>query len=457
MAVTYWCEAAWLPPGEVARGVVVDTVGARVNVVRRDVPAPPAGARRLRGLVLPGLANTHSHAFHRALRGRTHGSRGDFWTWRDRMYEVAARLDPDSYLALARAAYAEMALAGMTAVGEFHYLHHGRDGTPYGEPGAMSHALVQAVRDAGLRVALLDTCYLTGGIEAPLQGPQVRFGDGDADRWAARADEVASRYEHSEDVVPAAAIHSVRAVPRDQVPAVAAWAAGRAAPLHFHLSEQRAENTGCARAYGRTPTQVMADGGALGPRATAVHATHVGDADVALLGRSGTGVCLCPTTERDLADGIGPARRLYEAGSTVSVGSDSHAVVDGFEEARAIELHERLVTEERGHWSTARLLAAATTAGHTSLGFPEAGAIAPGAWADLVAVRLDSVRTAGARLHGPGGTSADATADSVVFAATAADVTDVVASGRRIVTDGVHLLGDVGELLRTAIETVTRW
>ena len=175
-----------------------------------------------------------------------------------------------------------------------------------------------------------------------------------------------------------------------------------------------------------------------------VHATHLTRADIALLGGSGTAVCLCPTTERDLADGIGPARRLREAGSPLTLGSDSHAVVDLFEEARAVELDERLATESRGHWTAAELLTAATSAGHASLGFPEGGLLVPGAWADLVAVRLDSVRTAGG---GP-------TAETVVFAATAADVVDVVASGRRVVTGGEHHLGDVGALLGAAVARV---
>ncbi|MER7361387.1 amidohydrolase family protein, partial [Nonomuraea wenchangensis] len=185
MSLTYWCEQAWLPDG-VAEGVLVVVEGDRITRIGQG--PPPPGAERLAGLTVPGLANAHSHAFHRALRGVAQEGKGDFWTWRERMYDVAARLDPDSYLRLATAVYAEMALAGVTCVGEFHYLHHGPDGTPYDDPNTMGHALVQAARAAGLRVTLLDTCYLTGGIGAPLSGPQVRFGDGDAERWAARAD-----------------------------------------------------------------------------------------------------------------------------------------------------------------------------------------------------------------------------------------------------------------------------
>jgi formiminoglutamate deiminase len=445
---TYHCERAWLPPGRAAADVRVVVDGARISAVEEHAVRAP-GDVPLAGIVLPGLANAHSHAFHRALRGRTQagaGGRGSFWTWRTAMYAVAEALDPDSYMELARAAYAEMALAGITCVGEFHYLHHAPDGARYDDGNAMGEALLVAAREAGLRIALLDACYLTGGIGSPLDGVQRRFGDGDAARWAARVRDLAAAHAGDEDVVVGAAVHSVRAVPREQVGEVAALSHLLSAPLHAHLSEQVAENDACRAAYGMTPTALLHEAGALGPRSTAVHATHLDDADIDLLGGSQTAVCMCPTTERDLADGVGPARRLWAAGSPVSLGTDSHAVVDLFEEARAVELDERLATRARGHWSAVELLDAATRAGHAGLGYPDAGSIAPGARADLVAVRLDSVRTAG----GAAGTPAD----TVVFAASGADVTDVVASGQRIVEGSRHVLGDVGALLGAAISAV---
>jgi formiminoglutamate deiminase len=436
----YLAEYAWLGGEYAEPGVLIEVDGARITAVTADAVAP-AGATRLPGLTLPGLANAHSHAFHRALRGRTHTDRGTFWSWRKGMYALANRLDPDNYYALARATYAEMALAGITCVGEFHYLHHSPTGAPYADPNAMGAALIQAAGDAGIRITLLDTCYLTSTVGGqPLDGPQRRFGDGDAARWAARASTIATA-PHART---GAAIHSVRAVPADQLATVAGWAASRRAPLHFHLSEQRGENDACLAHHGRTPTEVLADGGALGPGSTAVHATHLTDLDRAELGDTDTVVCLCPTTERDLADGIGPARALADAGSPLCLGSDSHAVIDLFEEARAVELNERLRTERRGHFGAAELLRAASATGHAALGWDDAGVIAPGARADLVTVGLDTVRTAGVE-PGP----------MVVFAAGAADVSHVVVDGRVIVRDGVHTSVDVPAELVRAIGALT--
>ncbi len=442
-------ELAWLPGG-VQADVLIQSAGDRLTAVTPGVPAAavPAGATRLAGLTLPGLANAHSHAFHRALRGATQAGHGTFWTWRDLMYEVAARLTPASYLDLATAVYAEMALAGVTCVGEFHYLHHQAGGAPYADPNEMGLALIEAAGRAGLRMTLLDTCYLSGGLRPdgaplPLTGVQQRFGDGDADAWAERA----SALPAGPAARPGAAIHSVRAVPPGQLGPVVTWARQRGAPLHVHLSEQRAENEACLAAYGRTPAGVLHQADALGPRTTAVHATHLSAADLALLGRTGSYACFCPTTEADLADGIGPARALAAAGSALTVGSDSQAVIDLFEEARRIELGERLVTQERGHFTAARLAAAATADGHASLGWPDAGQLAAGWLADLVTVSLETPRTAG--------TTAAHALESVMLSATAADVREVVTGGRTVVRDGQHVLvEDVPGALATAIAAV---
>src|ERR1700761_8912763 len=237
-------ELAWLPGG-VRRDVLIEAAGDRFTTVTPGVPseAVPAAVTKLAGLTLPGLANAHSHAFHRGLRGIVQADQGTFWTWREQMYRLAAGLDPDRYYALARAVYAEMALAGITCVGEFHYLHHGPGGVPYADPNEMTWALLRAAADAGLRITLLDTCYLAAGVDPdgrprPLAGAQLRFGDGDATRWAERVAAL-SPGEHGAlgpDARIGAAIHSVRAVPPDQMPEIMAWSHQLAAPVHAHLS-----------------------------------------------------------------------------------------------------------------------------------------------------------------------------------------------------------------------------
>lgn len=431
----YRCAHAWID-NELVDTVDIVVDEGRISAIITE-PGMVGDIVRLDGLVLAGFANAHSHAFHRALRGRTHGDGGTFWTWRDAMYRLAGVLDPDSYFALARAVYAEMVLAGVTSVGEFHYVHHQPNGSPYADPNAMGEALRAAARDAGLRLTLLDTCYLSGGLgddgPLPLLPEQARFGDGDAFRWAERV----SLLRDDDTTRVGAALHSVRAVPRDAMPVVVEWAQGR--PLHAHLSEQVAENEACQRAYGMSPSRVMYEAGALGPMSSMVHATHLTLGDIELLGATQTFACFCPTTERDLADGIGPARALLDAGAPLSLGSDQHAVIDLIEEARALEMHERLVTHQRGNLSPAELMTALTSAGQQSLGWSDAGSIAVGNRADLVSIRLDSVRTAGAR------------PDQALFAASASDIDSVVVDGRVVVHGGRHMSIDVAGELRSAI------
>ncbi|KHL17033.1 formiminoglutamate deiminase [Mumia flava] len=348
----------------------------------------------------PAFANAHSHVFHRALRARVTGG-DDFWGWRERMYGVAAVLDPDLLHDLAVATYAEMRLAGIGVVGEFHYLHHGPDGRPYDDPNATGEALIAAARAAGLRICLLDACYRASGFGSAPQGVQRRFADPDVDAWAARVAELARRHRGADDVVVGAAIHSVRAVPPADLAGVAA--ALPEAPLHAHVSEQPAENADCVAATGRTPTALLAESGALTSRTTAVHATHLTGTDVAALGDAGSYVCLCPTTEADLADGIGPAARLRDAGARLTLGSDGQTVIDPFVEARAVEMGERLTSGRRGSFDAVALTEAATRTGYGSLGFDPALADA-----DAFELRTDTVRTAGAT--------------EPLWAATAADV-----------------------------------
>jgi formiminoglutamate deiminase len=438
---SWWCDHAWLPTGP-ADGVRLECgADGRLTVVEPGTDPRP-GDTRLAGLVLPGFANAHSHAFHRALRGRTQLDGGTFWTWRDRMYALADRLDPDRYLQLATAVYGEMALAGITCVGEFHYLHHGAGGARYGDPNAMGEALREAAHAAGIRLTLLDTCYLTGGIDVPLQGVQRRFDDGDAESWANRV----SALRDDDGFRVAAAVHSVRAVPAAELDVVVEAAIGEDGmprPIHVHLSEQPAENAACLAVYGCTPTQLLADHGVLGSATTAVHATHVTAGDIALLGGSETTACICPTTERDLGDGLGPARALADAGSPIALGTDQHVSVDMLAESRGLEMHERLRSGHRGRFSVGELVDALSPAGHAALGWSEAGHLEVGALCDLVALRLDTLRTAGSL------------PSQAPLVAAASDVHAVVVGGRTVVSEGRHCLLEnevgVAQLLAEAV------
>jgi formiminoglutamate deiminase len=441
MSTQVWCESA-LVDGQPQRGVLVDIIDGRIASIA--VSAEPADATRLAGFTMPGLANAHSHAFHRVLRSRTQAGRGTFWTWRDLMYRACERLEPDSYRRLARAVFAEMASAGVSCVGEFHYLHHQLDGRQYSDPNEMGMSLLAAADDVGIRITLLDTLYLHGGFgvdgyNAPV-GTQRRFSDGSAGAWANRIDRLPTGSMHR----TGAAIHSVRAVDPQSMQLVADWAATQQSPLHAHVSEQVAENEACSAHHGRSPIALLAESGALTDRFSAVHATHLTDPDIEHLGSAGATVVMCPTTERDLGDGIGPTSRFADARVPMALGSDSHAVIDLFEEARATELDERLRSNERGIHTAPDLLAMATVNGHRSLGWDDAGTIAVGNRADLTTVRLDSVRTAG--------TNHETAIETVVFAATAGDVTDVHVDGRRIVAAGIHATIDAAAELDASIK-----
>jgi formiminoglutamate deiminase len=279
----------------------------------------------------------------------------------------------------------------------------------------MSASLVAAAADAGIRLTLLDTCYLRGGFDAPLAPEQLRFGDADVDAWAARA----TARSEAPGLRLGAAVHSVRAVAPEAMAVVAETARAHGWPLHIHVSEQPAENEAALAHTGRTPVALAAEAGVLGPATTAIHATHVDDDDIRCLAEADTGVCLCPTTEADLGDGIADTVGLWQV--PVCIGTDSHACIDGFEEARRIELDTRLRRQRRGVFPAAALLDAATAHGHAALGW-DAGRLTPGALADFVTLDITSPRLAGF--------DAEHAAAHVVFAAAAADVRTVVVGGR---------------------------
>jgi formiminoglutamate deiminase len=436
--MTTWWAARAVIGGSVRDRVVIEAIDGVITRIDMDADAPRE-ARLLTGAVLPGAVNAHSHAFHRVLRSRTHRGRDSFWSWRDQMYAAAAVLDPESYRVLARAVFAEMLEAGYTAVGEFHYLHHAPGGSAYSDANEMSQAVATAAQDAGIRLVLLDTLYLAGGPGVAPGATQVRFCDGSAQAWAERTSALAS----SDLVTHGLAVHSVRAVPPEAIAIAAEVARERGVPLHAHVSEQPRENDESRAAYGRTPVEVLRDAGALGGDFTAVHATHLTDTDIAALG--GSHVCLCATTERDLADGIGPIPALREAGVGLCLGSDSHAVIDPFEETRAIELDERLGSRRRGTFTGEELCAVMTTGGASALGLPNAG-LAMGAPADFMEVDTSSVRLAG---HDPAGL-----VDALVYAAAPADVRTVVVAGVERVRDGSHVSIETATELDRAIRQV---
>ncbi|TFD53979.1 formimidoylglutamate deiminase [Cryobacterium frigoriphilum] len=423
---TYWCATA-LIDGAPVDGVRV-SVGAGGRIRRLQVEVAPSADDVSLGLVLPGFGNAHSHAFHRSLRGRTHDGGGDFWQWRQRMYAAAAALDPEAYEQLARGVFAEMLTSGYTAVGEFHYLHHRPDGSPWDRPHAMEHALARAAVATGIRLTLLDTCYLTGGIGQPLAAGQRSFSDDTAERWLDRWHDLRlSLAGFADTVTLGAALHSVRGVSRAQIATVLTGLPDDV-PLHVHLSEQPQENADCLREYGLTPTGLLAELGALSPRLSVVHATHLTPHDVALLGAAGVTAVFCPSTEADLGDGIGPARRLADAGVRLALGSDQNAVVDPLLEVRGLEHGERLASGRRGRFDPAELGTIATDNGYRALGL--AGGLRVGAWCDLVELDAASLRTVGCA---PG---------QILLAATAADVGSVIVGGRLVAQNGLLAIGD---------------
>ena len=399
-------EQAWV--GHRAENVLIEVEGGRIARITEKAPAPH-DAIGLKGWTIPGLANVHSHAFQRLLRGEVESGGGDFWEWRERMYRFT-EWEPADYFNHARLVFREMLEAGITAVGEFHYLHsHGNE---------LGIALIDAAREEGIRITLIDACYLRGGLDGrPLEPEQLSFSDGDADRWARRVDEL----KEADGVRIAAAIHSVRAVDPESMRIVAAWAREHKAPLHIHLAEQPAEVEECLRVEGCTPTELLDREGILGPDLTAVHAIHVNQRDIAVLGESQVSICACPTTERDLGDRVAPLTALADAGCALTVGSDSNAMIDLLEEARGVELDQRRATGRRVLHEPEELLTAATVNGMRALGW-DAGELRPGMLADFVT--LEQPQTQWRELS----------PSYLIYCFSGRDVTNVVVGGETVLT-----------------------
>ena len=426
--------------GEVREGAALSVADGAV--VARGAPAPGFERIRLAGkAILPGLVSAHSHSFQRAIRGRTevrHLGKSDFWSWREAMYRAAARLDPEDVRAVARMAFHEMVRAGITAVGEFHYLSRDPSGRRYGDPDLLAKEVIGAAREVGLRIALLRTAYARGGPDTAAGPEQARFVDGSPDEVVESLIRLEEFTKSDALATLGIAPHSVRACPAGWIGALAAEAHRRGWPLHVHVSEQAAEVAQCRAEHGLTPVELLEKLGALGPATTVVHAIHVTPGDIDALGRTATTVCACPTTERDLGDGVVPADDLLQAGAALALGTDSNVQIDLLEDARALEGNLRLLRRERGLLApaggdgrvdglAARLYGFASRGGMRSLGLP-GGSLDPGDPADFVAVDLEDPSIAGA-------SSADLL-PAVIFSAARTAVRDVVAGGEAIVTDG---------------------
>lgn len=397
-----------------------------------------------RRALLPGLVNAHSHAFQRVIRGRTEyrtaNTKDSFWTWREMMYSAAARLTPEDVYDASRMAFLEMALTGITAVGEFHYLHHAPDGKAYDDPNLLSKEVIRAARDVGLRIALLRVAYARSGFEAETNPQQARFIESDPESYLKNVDQLQTDLAHAAgDAWAGVAPHSVRAVPLGYLRRIIQFAGERRLMVHMHVAEQPAEVSACIAEYGRSPVALLGTEGFLSERFTGVHVIHITPKAIGMLASSGATVCACPTTERNLGDGVVPVDEFFKQGVSVALGSDSHVQIDLLEDARELEYHLRLQKMERAVLAApddegrtalaARLFECATVKGARSIGAP-VGSLEAGDVADFFTVDLDDPSIAGA--------SAEDLLSSIVFSLSRTAVKDVVVGGKRIVEDGRH-------------------
>lgn len=389
------------------RALVIN--GDRIQAIVPAAQAGPDAQRLPRRALMPGFVNAHSHAFQRLIRGRTQwrpveDRSADFWSWREEMYRAALMLSPDEVEAVSAFCFMEMLKAGYTTVGEFHYLHNDRSGAPYDDPAELAQRVIAAARSVGIRIVLLHVAYATSGIGQALRPEQLRFATPTLDGYLDVVDSLQAAASADPLVTVGVAPHSIRAVPRDWLPAIRDYAQQRDLPLHMHVSEQPAEVDAALAAYGLRPVELLEQDGVLDARFTAVHATHLAAHEVNALGASAVTICACPTTERDLGDGFLQAANLIDAGARIAIGTDSQSIIDPFEEVRVIEYHERLQRLRRivllppdaeGAADPGPLLLdIGTRAGAAALRLP-AGRLEEGSLADLVAVDLDHIALAG--------------------------------------------------------------
>jgi len=431
-------------------GLMVDARGCVVGLAARDAVPPETQVVALPGrALLPGLANTHSHTFQRLFRSRAEGraAGGDtFWTWREQMYRAAGFVSPEDLYDVARATFLEMVCAGITVVGEFHYLHRDPAGRAYSDPNLLSSQVIAAAQSVGLRISLLRTGYFRAGFERQPHPGQRRFYE-PPEEYLSNLDDLAATFADTENVTVGAAPHSIRAVPLAELKRIAEYAHSRSPmPLHMHISEQVGENLACIAEYGATPVDLMASHGILSPQTTLIHAIHFTQPEFEKVAASSTTICSCPTTERNLGDGIFPADTAAQFGIPVAFGTDSQAQIDILEDARQLEYHLRLRDQQRGildassraDWPSREpigtaLLGAATRNGYAALGL-EGGTLAAGEPADFFTVDLNDLSILGA--------DAESLAAQAVFALSKTAIREVAVQGRLILEDGRHPYAD---------------
>jgi formimidoylglutamate deiminase len=385
---------------------------------------------------LPGLVNVHSHTFQRLIRGRTEhktsAHRDTFWTWRESMYRAANLVAPEMVYRTARMTFLEMALSGITTVGEFHYLHHGPGGVPYENRNLLALLILRAADEVGIRIALLRTAYVRAGWKREPDPGQIRFITPNVEDFLRDTDDL-RKMEFGKASIGIAP-HSIRAVPIEYLRVVAEYARANQLPLHMHVAEQPGEVEASIGEYGRRPVELLHDEGVLDARFTAIHAIHITPEEAGFL--VGSHVCACPTSERNLGDGAVPADQLLAAGAKLCFGSDSNIQIDILEDARALEYHLRMNKLERvilapDHSLGARLFRSATESGAASLQSP-AGSLEIGKPADFFTVDLNDPSIAGA--------NAASLLNNIIFSLERTAIRDVFVDGHPVIRDGRHAL-----------------
>lgn len=438
---TLYCQRALLASGWAERvSIDIDAAGT-ITAVETDAVSVPFGAESLRGIVVPGVPNCHSHAFQRAMAGlaERRGSGNDsFWSWRDAMYRLLRHIGPDELQVVAEQLYVEMLTLGYTSVAEFHYLHHDHDGNAYVDPAEMSHRLIAAAASAGIHITLLPVLYCHGDFGAlPPQSGQRRFVHA-PDAYQALLDQLHARYHTQPNFVLGAAPHSLRAVSEHQLRAAITGldSLDCAAPIHIHIAEQEREVEGSLACYGARPVAWLLDHFKVDRRWCLVHATHVDGAECERLAASGATAGLCPTTEANLGDGIFPAVDFVRAGGCFAIGSDSQVGLDPAQELRLLEYGQRLSRRRRTLLASPEqasvgefMFRHALAGGSRALGV-NTGVIAPGGRADLLV--LDDLHPALCGKH------ESALLDSWIFACNSTAVKDVMVGGEWRVRDGAH-------------------